>query len=420
MAARLREIFTTALMIAFLLVSAGLEAQTEASIKGTVTDDDGSPIVGAKITITSSALPDYREEATSNKKGKFRLRVSAAASTYDLEFSKEGYAPLVVQAQPPAGGTSMVEAVMARGNAAGSRPDHGPAGSGSAGVAYNEGVDALEAGDLEIAVARLQEVIRIDPNVAVAHAFLARAYLEQGEYLQAAAAAETALELDPAETRALYMRYKAYRALDDEERAEEALDVLKGSGGAEGAAKRIFNEGAAAYGAGDMATAEAMFLIATEIDADLPEAYSALAEIYRLNGEHEQSLKMADKALELRPGDPGALRLRFNALFSLQRTDELRAAVDGLASADPEWSASRLPELALAAFNQNLMDAAVVLYEKSVDVDPSNARAHYNLGLCYFNLGDTANAGEAMKRFLELAPDDPDADAARSMLEYVD
>jgi len=420
MLVRSRYISTTVLLVAAVLAAPELEAQTEAWIKGTVADAAGAPIAGAKITITSSALPDYREEATSNKKGKFRLRVSAAGSTYDLEFSKEGYAPLVVQAQPPADGTSTVEAVMARGDAAGSRPAQGPAGSGSAAAAYNEGVDALEAGDLETAVAKLQEVIGIDPGVAIAHAYLARAYLEQGAYTEAAAAAESALELDPAETRALYVRYKANRALGDDERAEAALAALTGSGGAEGAAKRIFNEGATAYGAGDMATARAMFVIATEIDPNLPEAYSALAEIYRLEGDFEQSLAMADKVLDLRPGDPSALRLRFNALFSLQRTDELRASVDELAAVNPEWSASRLPELALAAFNQNLMDAAVVLYETTVEVDPANARAHYNLGLCYFNLGDTKHAGEAMKRFLELAPDDPDADAARSMLEYVD
>jgi tetratricopeptide (TPR) repeat protein len=409
----------TASLIATLLAAPGLEAQTEAWIKGTVADGDGTPIAGVAVTVTTPALPDFVEETVSSKKGKFRVKVSQAGPTYDLEFSKEGYATLVVQVLPPAGGISSVEAVMVAGAAPHPGEGEPVAGAGSAAEAYNEGVDALETGDLETAVSKLQKVIGIDPGVAIAHAYLARAYFERGNYTEAAAAAESALGIDPAEENALYVRYLAYRALGDEQRAEEALAALKGSGG-EGAAKRIFNEGAAAYGSGDMATAEVRFLVAIEIDPNLPEAYSALAEIYRLDGDFEQSLILADTVLELMPGDPRALRIRFNALFSLQRTEELRAAVDGLAAADPEWSASRLPELALAAFNQNLMDAAVVLYGKTVEVDPANARAHYNLGLCYFNLGDTAHAGEALKRFLELAPDDPDAEAARSMLEYVD
>jgi superkiller protein 3 len=263
-------------------------------------------------------------------------------------------------------------------------------------------------------------VIGIDPKFAVVHSYLAQAYFEQGAHAEAAAAAERALELDPDDARALYLRYQSYRELGDDQRTESALAALRDSGGAGGSAKRIFNQGAAAYSSGDMATAEKSFLIAVEIDPDLPEAYSALAEIYRLRGDFEQSLTMADKVLGMRPGDPGALRTRFNALLGLQRTEELPAAVDELAAADQGWAELRLPQIALAAFNENMMAVAVVLYEKIVETNPTNAAAHYNLGLCSFNLGDTARAREALTRFLELAPDHADADAARSMLEYLE
>ena len=94
-------------------------------------------------------------------------------------------------------------------------------------------------------------------------------------------------------------------------------------------------------------------------------------------------------------------------------------SVESTRRADPEWAASRLPEVARAAFNENLMAAAAVLYEKVLELDPADAKARYTLGMCYFNLGETERAREAFTRFLELAPDDPDAEAARSMLGYL-
>jgi tetratricopeptide (TPR) repeat protein len=414
---RLHPFLLAAMLVAGILPVSWLEARDGGWIRGTVVDDEGSLIAGVTVTVTSPAMPDFSDETRSNKKGRFRIMVSNAGPPYELSLSKEGYAALVVKVHPVPGGTSTVEAVMAP---AGAPPPQITASSPTAADVYNAGVDALEAGDLDTAVTRLREVIEIDSDIAVVHYFLSRAYLERGEYAEAAAAAGTALELDPTEARARFVCYRAYRALGDEHRASEALAEIKGSGEADAAAKRIYNEGAAAYGAGNMTTAETMFLVAVEIDPDLPEAYAALAEIHRLQGDPGQSLEMANRVLELRPGDALALRSRFNALLSLQRIDELEKAVDELAAADPAWATTRLPELALAAFNQNLIDAAVVLYAKAVEVDPDNADAHYKLGLCSFNQGDSARAGEAMKRFLELAPDHPDAAAARSMLEYVD
>jgi Tfp pilus assembly protein PilF len=42
------------------------------------------------------------------------------------------------------------------------------------------------------------------------------------------------------------------------------------------------------------------------------------------------------------------------------------------------------------------------------------------LGLCYVNSGDNAKAKEHFSRFLELAPDDPDAGTAAEMVQYLE
>jgi tetratricopeptide (TPR) repeat protein len=414
---RSQQILAALGLIAAQMTAPGVEAQSDGRIKGNVAGTDGKAIGGVTITISSPALPAFQKVIAASKKGKFRIELADATVPYELRLSTQGFHELLVKVQPVAGSTTTVDAVMVRSDNKRSEPK--AAKGKSAAAAYEEGVEALKASDLDTAVAKLRETVELAPDVAEPHAYLAQALLERGEHAAAAAEAERALELEPTHARALYVRYQAYRELGDEERADSALAGIKESDQAGASAKKIFNEGATAYSAGDMATAKASFVVAVKIDPMLPEAFTALAEIYRLEGDFEQSLTMADTVLELRPGDPTGLRQRFNALLSLQRTEEMRATLDELVTADPEWAASQLHRIALAAFNRDLISAAVVLFEKTVETDPDNAKAFYTLGVCYFNSGDTARAGEAMKRFLELAPDDPDAAAARSMLEYV-
>ena len=53
-----------------------------------------------------------------------------------------------------------------------------------------------------------------------------------------------------------------------------------------------------------------------------------------------------------------------------------------------------------------------------VKADPTLARAHFLLGMALFNT-DRADEGLIhLKKFIELAPDDPDAEIARGLLSY--
>ena len=74
----------------------------------------------------------------------------------------------------------------------------------------------------------------------------------------------------------------------------------------------------------------------------------------------------------------------------------------------------------MAAYNANDNEKTKERFGKVLEVDPTNAQAHYLLGLVYLGEGDKAKTRDNLERFLELAPDDPDADAARDILEYLD
>jgi Tfp pilus assembly protein PilF len=70
-------------------------------------------------------------------------------------------------------------------------------------------------------------------------------------------------------------------------------------------------------------------------------------------------------------------------------------------------------------FNAGNMAGAQQALEQALQADPDLPKAHYTLGLAYANTGDSAKAKEHLQRFLELAPDDPDAATAKEMLDYL-
>ncbi|MES1244788.1 MAG: carboxypeptidase-like regulatory domain-containing protein, partial [Acidobacteriota bacterium] len=78
-----------ALLAAFAL-AASAHAVGEGRIIGTVTDDQNAPLAGVKVTLTRPGT-DYKQEKTSDAKGKFTLLVLDATQEYTLHLEKEGY-----------------------------------------------------------------------------------------------------------------------------------------------------------------------------------------------------------------------------------------------------------------------------------------------------------------------------------------
>ena len=50
-------------------------------------------------------------------------------------------------------------------------------------------------------------------------------------------------------------------------------------------------------------------------------------------------------------------------------------------------------------------EKAKQLFERITIISPKNYRAHYNLGIAYFNLGQMENAKKSFKKTLEIKPD---------------
>ena len=181
----------------------------------------------------------------------------------------------------------------------------------------------------------------------------------------------------------------------------------------------VFNEGVNAIQAGDFTTATEKFKKVVELDPSVVPAYSILGGIYLKDSKAQDALDMAEKALAIEPDNPKALLVQMKAFEMLGDKDKAEAARESYLKAVPEEATKQLLKEAEQSYNAGKMVEAKETLEKVMAQEPDNARGNYLLGLVLVNQGDNAGAKEHLQKFVQLAPDDPDADAARQMLEYL-
>ena len=113
------------------------------------------------------------------------------------------------------------------------------------------------------------------------------------------------------------------------------------------------------------------------------------------------------------------LSLRHRAFEAMGDEAAAAEALRALADLTPDAVLNSLFERAEDLFDSNEPEAAAKIYRQVLDLQADNARAHYKLGLALLSAEDSATARIHLERFIELAPDDPEAEAARDMLSYL-
>ncbi|HXO41910.1 MAG TPA: tetratricopeptide repeat protein [Thermoanaerobaculia bacterium] len=442
-----------ALGCALLLLSGftatAAHAADQGRLLGTVVDAAGAPLAAVKVIITSPDMATYRVEKTTDAHGQFSAIILDAQRQYRIHLEKQGYVtleqPLKLKIEDtlresyslqPATGPAAAGPQSGGAAAAGAPPAGQPAGASGkaapapppadaaeakakhdAAVAYNEGVTALKAKDMQTATAKFEQAATVDPKLAEAHAILAGLYLEQHRPADALAAADRALALEPGKPRVMMDRYQALKDLGDKQRAAQALAALAASHPgpelARDVAVSLYNEAADALREKHVEDATADLKRAIEVDRTLEPAYGALANIDLTKKDYSAALDVADRWVAATPQSLSALQLRYRVLSELKdpRAQQAKAAMDGA-----KGDASNPLNHGIELYNGNRIPEATKVFESVLQADPKNARAHYMLGLCYTNTGDLARAKEHLETFLLLAPNDPEAQSARQML----
>lgn len=405
-----------------LALAASAHAVGEGRIIGTVVNPEGKPIPGIKITLTSPGT-NYKQEKVTDKNGKFTAIVLDATKEYVLRMEKEGYDAYEETIKPKPEDVLRLSYTLAETPP---QAATGPSeeevkrleGENQAIAAFNEGVTALQSNNLAGAEAKFKEATTLNPSLAPAYGALAEVYAEQRKHAEALAAADRYLELEPGAVRGLRVRFDAIRGLGDKEKIGPALDALVAADKSRETAVRIFNLGAEASRSGDRDGALAYLKRAVEIDPTLDQAYTAMGQVLIVKKSYKEAAQAVEPVLARNPKNLEALTIRYEALKAVGDKAGAAAAQEAMKAAQASMNPEDLFKQGVALYNANNMVDAVAAFQMALTANPKHAKSHYMLGLAYAGT-DAAKAKEHLTKFLELAPNDPDAAQAKEMLSYL-
>jgi tetratricopeptide (TPR) repeat protein len=175
-----------------------------------------------------------------------------------------------------------------------------------------------------------------------------------------------------------------------------------------------YNAGASLSNSGDSAGAMAKFEEAVALKPDLTAGWMALARVAVKEKKYQRAIEAAKKALEIDDEDTDMWTALYQSYVALG--DKANAAI---AEKKLPANAGKLFNEAARLINENKDNEAQVALERAIALDEKVAIAWYELGMVHVRAGRSAEAREALTKYLALEPNGKDAPTAKEMLSYL-
>jgi tetratricopeptide (TPR) repeat protein len=170
---------------------------------------------------------------------------------------------------------------------------------------YNEGVLALNAGDLVTAKQRFADAIEKNPEYGAAYGGMARVLWKEENWQGALDNGVKSAQLNPEDTEISQVLYAAYSALGQKDKADEMLKKMEADD-PEKAGLNLFNRGADLYNGGQTAEAKAIFEQILQTQPDHAKTHYMLGLCYVGEDDKVKAKEHLDRFLALAPDDPDA------------------------------------------------------------------------------------------------------------------
>ena len=298
-----RTIWTAALLTA-LIPAVVLVAASQGRLTGVVTDPSGQPVEGATITLTTPSITNFKQTIKSDKAGKWGTIINDATLPYHVKIEKEGFAPYESDKKVPVGDNLLVEtrlqppsAAPGRAAAAVAAP---PSTSEQAILAFNDGVESLNAGDKAGAETHFLDAAKKNPDLPAPWQALTQLSYEKKDWSKTLEYGSKATDLDPSISNLYAMMADAAKQSGDAKAAAE-WSAKNAEANPEANAKNLYNTGVAAYNKGKMKEAEASLAKAVEAKPDFAEAHYLLGMAAFNQNKKEMAKEHLSKYLELAP-----------------------------------------------------------------------------------------------------------------------
>jgi len=181
----------------------------------------------------------------------------------------------------------------------------------------------------------------------------------------------------------------------------------------------VFNEGVVLLESGDNAAALEKFREASEIDPDFGAAAGATAAVAMELKDYATAADAAENLVRIEPENVSAISTAYYSELMLLDMERFIPSARRLAETSPEVVSNEMVQHARVLFDNEELAGSRLLLEIIIEREPEAAGAQLQLGLTCNMLGDNACAKAAFGRYLEIAPDGPDAATAQSLLDYL-
>jgi tetratricopeptide (TPR) repeat protein len=273
------------------------------------------------------------------------------------------------------------------------------------------GLVALRYGDFARAEERFAAALALDENLAEAHLNLGNLLLRKDRTEEALREYRAALAVDPGYGDA---RLAAGEALLRLGRPVEARwELAKLCAVEPGRAEARAAHALALAAQGRLALAEGEARAALELDARLPMAHRARAEILRRGGDFTDAAEELNKAIGRGPGEVDDRIALVAVLAARGLWDEVDRQLAGLAQAAPRRAEVRFL-VAYAALARERLDEAATAAVEALDLRSPYPEARLVLAEALARQGHTLDARRALEAFLREAPPEMSDERARA------
>ena len=187
----------------------------------------------------------------------------------------------------------------------------------------------------------------------------------------------------------------------------------------------LFEEGNELYEQEKYREAATKFEAFLEKNPTIYQVNINIGNCYREMGEYDKAIEVYNKILDEVKADKGSFEGDESAARALGSLGEIYVKKGDLEKASEylKQAIDIFPEDEVLAFNvgeiffkQGEVDKAIEYFKLAVEIKESWAPSHRQLGYAYLNKGEYKLAIESLKKFLELAPDDPQAATIQNLI----
>ncbi len=285
-------------LLGFTLVAAPAHAQT-GTARGRVLDEQGQPLVEAKVVLEYLGGVTRKYETKTSKKGEY-TQVGMYPGPYKITVSKEGFQGSFAEQRISLGDPTQVPDFKMKTMAA-AQKEAGGGSNDALKAAFGQALALTQAGKLDEAEAAYKEIIVKEPGVPEVYQNLGYIYGQKKDWAKAEEAYKKALELRPNYPDVAAALARVYA---DSGQGEKAMETMaKAAGENPNDARAQFNMGIFHLNAGKSEEAIAAFTKAVTADPSMADAYYHLGTLYVGQNRIADAVQSLEKYLSMNPGN---------------------------------------------------------------------------------------------------------------------